>query len=149
KVFSMNQAQGGLARNRFGHFEADVLQKFSEKFSTRFFIVHHQEFSPGALVTADPAVPSLRLRDRDLMHGQIEPECAPGSDGTLDMQLAAQKTDNSFADIETQSDSLRGSIVVGRLEKRFEQVWQIFFRDRFSRVLHFEPDLIVDSLDAH
>ena len=65
------------------------------------------------------------------------------------MQLAAQKPDDSFADIETQSNSLRGSVVVGRLVKRFEEVWKVLFRNAFPRVPYFESDLIAYSLDAH
>src|ERR1700722_16562201 len=64
------------------------------------------------------------------------------------MQLIAKKSDDPFADIETEADALRGFIIVGGLIKGLKQIWNVFFGNPFSGIRHFEPDLVIDSLEA-
>src|SRR5580692_3271930 len=64
------------------------------------------------------------------------------------MQLATKKADNPLADIEAESNTLRGLVIIGRLIERLEEVWNVFFGNSFARICHLEPDLIVETLDA-
>ena len=58
------------------------------------------------------------------------------------MQLTTKKTDNPLADVEAQSNTLRGLVIIGGLIERLEEIWNIFFRNSFAGICHLESDLI-------